>query len=129
MGAYVTLLCGCAGRPSVLEELKSEGQTAAGDSAQSPVFQELSATLARLGYQGVGLQYESEGSLQLLKTVFSDPRAAGRKVKLVYTGLHMSYDPKYQSLTIGGSADAGAILDYISKKVPAATVPAAGKKR
>ena len=53
--------------------------------------------------------------------VFSDARVAKRQIKYVYTGLSMEYDPKHESLTVGGPKDIQSVLDYIVKKVPART--------
>lgn len=142
--AILTLALGCASQSPVLEEVPPQAAAtpsgsapapeatssttadASQDAKANPAYQELVAQLARLGYQGVGLEYESNASLQLLKSIFSDPRAANRRVRQVYTGLNLAYDAKYSSLTIGGSADAGVILDFIDKKVPRAAAAPSG---
>lgn len=83
----------------------------------SPAYEKLRRLLESQGYTGVGLQYESNASLELLYKVFSNPAAKNLKLKLVYTGLQMSFDPVQQSLTIGGAKDAKSILRFIRKNI------------
>ena len=123
------LLSACAGHapteaaPSgVLEAVSENGKTRQMSPRHPrtvPAFEKLTQQLKDLGYEGVGLQYESEPTLALSSKVFSDSRAAGRQIKLVYTGLQMAYDSRHQSFTIGGTASAEAILSFIQKKIPA----------
>jgi len=86
-------------------------------SAVSPGLAKLLDKLQSLGYEGIGLTYESDATLELLYTVFSDPLAMNRQVRAVYTGLANAYDAKAQSLTIGGASNEKAILAFI-KKIP-----------
>lgn len=121
-----TLLSSCASHtptePAASGVLESDDKTTAEapeTSTHSPAFEKLTQQLKDLGYEGVGLQYESAATLALLSEVFSDSRAAGRQIKLVYTGLQMAYDSRHQSFTIGGTASAEAILGFVQKKIPA----------
>ncbi|MBI4403719.1 MAG: hypothetical protein HY537_06145, partial [Deltaproteobacteria bacterium] len=95
------------------------------DSNIRPLEPTVSERLTRLlevlkqaQYEGIGLEFESDGTLELLNHVFSDPRALNRKLKLIYTGLHLAYDGAYESFTVGGSSDPQAILTYIQKNIP-----------
>ncbi len=92
---------------------------------QSPSLTQLLATLKTQGYDGVGLEFESDSTLEFLNRVFQSPRAANRKLKLMYTGLALSYDPKHESLTVGGTIDAETVLKYIDKYVPVRPPPSA----
>lgn len=87
----------------------------------SPNFQKLVALLKGLGYDGVGLQYESVETQNLLYTVFMDPKTHDREIQLVYTGAALSYDPRYKSLTIGGSRELPALINFI-QKIPARAI-------
>jgi hypothetical protein len=78
----------------------------------------LAECLQKNGYQGVGLRYESVATIDLLSKVFADSRTAGRQINLVYTGMGMSYDPAYKSLTVGGTSDAEAVIGFIDKNIP-----------
>lgn len=80
-----------------------------------PEYRALTELLHSLGYQGVGLQYESPEVLQFLQEVFRDPRAAGLSLKRVYTGLEMAYDTEHQSLTVGGTRDKEAVIAFLLK--------------
>lgn len=119
----LVFLSGCSSTPpdgsssEILEPVKENGAVAP-DPAPSTNFLRLQELLIKLGYEGVGLAFESDESLQLLTTVFSDPRVANRQIRLVYTGLQMVYDAKYQSLTIGGTTQSSAIIDFIQKDIP-----------
>ena len=111
---------GCSSQEtSVLEPYDD---TASREIKPKGPYRELLDKLAALGYQGVGLEHEPEEVLGVLLDVFSNPKAAGRRLKLIYTGLHMSYDPKAESLTIGGIYGAAnavdRVLQYIEKNVP-----------
>jgi len=86
-------------------------------SPVSPGLAKLLEKLQSLGYEGIGLTYESDTTLELLYKVFSDPLAMNRQVRAVYTGLANAYDAKAQSLTIGGASSEKAILAFI-KKIP-----------
>ena len=97
----------------------------------SPNFQKLSALLKSLGYDGVGLQYEAVETQNLLYSLFSDPSTHNREIQLIYTGAALAYDPRYKSLTVGGTKELPALINYIQKNVPArpiAAKPAADKE-
>ncbi len=86
--------------------------------AVNPTFGKLNAKLTELGYEGVGLEYESTGVLELLTSVFSSPDAKNRKIKRVYTGGGLEYDGPAEAITIGGTTNKAKILTFIKKKVP-----------
>ena len=118
VAALLLLLAACSTSGDLLEKWSEDGQVADSDSLNSPEFKELNDSLSVLGYQGIGMRYETSGVLRMLTTVFKDPRVSGRKIKLVYTGLALSYDSKQDSLTIGGPSDASQIISYIEKNIP-----------
>lgn len=121
LSVFCAVLASCASK-SVLEEVKQETgapTTAPTELTVSANYQKLKAMLDAEGYSGVGLEYESEATLTFLIQVFSDPRTKNRQIKLLYTGLNLTYDPRYQSLTIGGTRVVETILAYIQKNVPA----------
>jgi hypothetical protein len=107
----------------VLGEVKQESQPAysgenpAGTSEKSLLIQ-LNEKLQSLGYEALGLQFESDETLLLLGKVFDSPVSHNKQVRIIYTGLEMSYDSKHQSLTIGGRKDLKSILSYIQKNIP-----------
>ncbi len=108
--------------PGVLEEVNNETS----DSSKVPnssnlLVSNLSEKLAALGYEALGLAFEEDDTLLLLGKVFDSPVAQNRNIKIIYTGLMMSYDPVYQSLTINTTQDLGSILRFIDKKVPKRT--------
>lgn len=84
---------------------------------RSPEFVALEEVLSGLGYRGIGLEYEEAATLQVLRQAFQDPGVKGRKIGLVYTGLHMAYDVKQEALTVG-SMDPQVIVRFITSKVP-----------
>ncbi len=86
--------------------------------AVNPAFGKLNAKLSELGYEGVGLEYESTAVLDLLTGVFSSPDVKNRKIKRVYTGGGLEYDGPAESITIGGTTNKAKILTFIKKKVP-----------
>ncbi|MCB0403983.1 MAG: hypothetical protein KDD51_04305 [Bdellovibrionales bacterium] len=120
---FLIWLAACSSSGNLLEKWSEEGPPTDSESLNSPEFQQLSAKLDALGYQGVGLSFETPEVQKMLTQVFSDPRLVGRKIRLLYTGLAMSYDPKQASLTIGGSMKPAVIVDYIQKHVPLVHVP------
>lgn len=98
----------------ILKEVsQKEGQKAA-----DPEQIKLTQTLSKLGYEGVGLEFESKKTLNLLERVFEDERTWNRNLKRVYTGLYMNYDKKYQSLTVGGTSDPAQIVNFIAENIP-----------
>jgi hypothetical protein len=104
-------------------ETESEEALSQKRSVVNPKFHEVMQLLQALGYEGLGLEYETEEVYDLLIRVFRDPLVANRQLRLVYTGLQMSYDKKHQSLTIGGLRDPIQVLVYIQKNVPLVPVP------
>lgn len=94
-----------------VEETKQEQQL-------SPSFTKLVGILGGIGAEAIGMEYENEAILDLLCEVFSDPKVMNRKLKLIYTGLQMSYDSNAESLTVGGLTNKTAILNYIQRYVP-----------
>ena len=93
------------------------------DMAPDTVYQQLESLLQSSGYRGIGLKFENEATLRQLIEVFSDEQTQGRQIKLVYTGLRMSYGPEHQSLTIGGLKDAKQIVSWITGRVPKLNEP------
>ena len=106
----------CAG--SAVSVDKGDSTAPKEDVLEGANFQKLKGLLQSLGYEGIGLQYESEKTQELLIKVFSDPRSSKRQLKLIYTGLHLAYDPKYQSLTVGSHLDSEVVLIFIQKNIP-----------
>lgn len=86
--------------------------------AVNPAFGKLNAKLTELGYEGVGLEYESTAVLELLTSVFSSTDVKNRKIKRVYTGGGLEYDGPAEAITIGGTTNKAKILTFIKKKVP-----------
>lgn len=118
----LSLLTGCGSTPgspnsAILEPAPAAPEAPTeevvyGQNAES--LRRLESKLAELGYQGVGLQFEKPAVLDVLYSVFSDPRAHGRKIKLVYTGLENSYDSTHESVTLGGTTEVPVMLKFIS---------------
>lgn len=104
---------------SVLEEVTDAdlSKSQMMETSEDPTYAQLMQLLSSLGYEGVGLQFESRERLNLLIQVFSNPKAAHRNLRLVYTGTQWSYDLKHQSLTVGEGKDANQILTYIEKNI------------
>ena len=113
---------GCASKTDVLSEVDSsksgEKPIGAFETAANPAAQKARQLLEESGYSGVGLEYENDNTLQFLTQIFSDARTRNRQIKLVYTGLNLSYDSRYQSLTVGGTRNADAVIAYIIKNIP-----------
>ncbi len=122
---FILVLAGCSSQPisappsDVLEPVAETPTKPETSGSVDPGYKRLIQLLQSLGYEGVGLQYESPATLDLLYRVFSDSRASNRQLKLVYTGINLSYDSRYMSLTVGGSSDLNVILAFIQKNVPA----------
>jgi hypothetical protein len=123
-------ICCCASVPEqeksppspiskVLEEVNENSPTTeAPDSKTNPLLSNISETLKGLGYEALGLSFESDETLLLLGKVFDSPLTHDRKIRIIYTGLQMDYDAKHQSLTINGEKDLATILSFIDKNVP-----------
>lgn len=107
--------CSSAGKMEVLETIEPSELR---PTAQDPAYLELMQRLKELGYEGVGLEHESAAIHELMLEVFSDNVTANRQIKYIYTGIHMGYESKVQSLTIGGTDNIEAIKSYIKKNVP-----------
>lgn len=119
LSVFSVILVSCASSSDVLtpvidpkENLPPE------ETLNSPSFQKLATHLKGLGYDGVGLQYESVEVHELLYKVFSDPKTHNKQLGMIYTGVTNAYDPRYKSLTVGGSRDPQAIINFIAKSVP-----------
>ena len=118
----------CASQPTsptqskisdILEEIRpEEGSTNQVRVSDNPLVIHISAKLQSLGYEALGLQFETDGTLLLLGKIFDSPVSHERQIRIIYTGLAMSYDSKHQSLTIGESKDLGSILIFIDKNIP-----------
>lgn len=89
----------------------------------NPAYQRLMELFQSQNYEGVGMQFESDETLDLLYKVFSDQKTWNREIALVYTGLQMSYDNRHKSLTVGGTTSVTAILGYIQKHIPLKNSP------
>ena len=126
---WILGFAGCASSPnsvsSVLEPapVEPEATQSAADALPAPPAaprpgDQLVEQLRKLGYQGLGLEFEDPKTIELLEKVFAAPDAQGRDIKLVYTGMRLQYDAAQKSITIGGTKDLKAILTFIKKKVP-----------
>ena len=119
LSVCIPFLFSCASNSNVLAQVNNAGETQAqGESIDSPAESVLEQELQKLGYQGVGLKYETAQTIDLLAKVFADPAVANRQIALVYTGLAMSYDTSYKSLTVGGLKDVPSIVAFIKRNVP-----------
>lgn len=123
LAATLFTLFGCAASPE--SKVAGDGvlvpasaETPAAAVATSPHYEKLMALLTSLGYEGVGLQFESDEVLALLVDVFSQPKAKNRQLKMVYTGYDMSYDAAAKSLTIGKLKSSAEIISFLQKNVP-----------
>ena len=109
-------------KPSgALEEVKKESEPFSetqGAAPDNPLLVNINERLQSLGYEGLGLQFETDETLLLLGRIFDSPMSQNRQIKILYTGLAMSYDPKHRSLTIGGGKDLKVILDFMDKNIP-----------
>lgn len=118
------VLSACSSSPQAsgvlepLEQAQPNPVAATSEPVISPSLQKLTDRLSALGYEPVGMAYESDATLDLLFKVFSDPLVQNRRIRLVYTGLQLAYDARAESLTIGGTSDAMKILAFIKKSVP-----------
>jgi hypothetical protein len=115
----LVLISACASSPDINESSNSMLQNVPPEERLiSPNFTQLQEQLSSLGYEGVGLQFESLETQSLLMGVFSDLRTHRREIRLVYTGLSMSYDSRHKSLTVGGTSSQEAVIKFIVEKVP-----------
>lgn len=121
LSALCALFVSCASQ--IFVPLKDPANTVPPEERLvSPNFQKLVSLLKGLGYDGVGLQYESVETQNLLYALFSDPKTHDREIQLVYTGAALAYDPRYKSLTIGGSRELAVLINFIQKSVPSRSV-------
>jgi hypothetical protein len=109
--------------PGVLGEVNQGGEQSQSSeskagSSENLLLANINEKLKSLGYEALGLQFESDETLLLLGKVFDSPVSHNRQIRIVYTGLEMSYDIGHQSLTIGGRKDLKSILNYIQKNIP-----------
>ena len=111
--AAALTLTGCAITRSQLV-LQQEGVEAEA-LVVSPALPGLIDRLTALGIEGVGLEHEEGSTLELLDRVFSDARVANRKIKQLYTGKSLAYEPHSQAVTVGGTQDAETIVGFIMK--------------
>jgi len=105
-----------AGESDILEPADTSSKETL--SLPSPQLEKVLQLLASLGYQGIGLEYEDEATLNFLEAVFSSPKVRNRKISLVYTGMQYSYDKEQQSLTLGEEEKVPKALKFIEKNVP-----------
>ncbi len=129
IGIGFLVLAQCASKPAttpaVLEPVNGQASVPTGNedsgvaiSAVDPALAKLKDLLSKLGYEGVGLEFESADTLALLQSVFSDKRTANKDIRFIYTGITMAYDAGGKALTIGGTRDVQSVITFISKKVP-----------
>jgi hypothetical protein len=85
---------------------------------QDPSLVRLRDLITSMGYEGIGLEFESAEMIEFLSKVFSDKRMAGRDFSLVYTGVGLAYDANAKSLTIGGTRDIQSVVSFVVKKIP-----------
>lgn len=123
-GLFLMVVAACSstgGSGTVLEPLDDVASQAgemtdkSNATTENTPLHKLSELLKNLGYEAVGMNYENETTLQLLIKVFSDPSAQNRAIQFVYTGFQMAYEPKAQSLTVGGANEPSVILKFIHK--------------
>jgi len=127
---FLTILICCASKPvpppvetpkvsQVLEEVAPEQVNQDTEKkGANPLVSNINEKLNSLGYEALGLSFESDETLLLLGSVFDSPITHNRQIKIIYTGLMMSYDEKHQSLTINTSKNLASILSFIDKNVP-----------
>src|SRR5271167_573258 len=94
--AFVLLVAACASSPEpqaaspskspptgsgVLEPAEAEAKAAAETPPppSNPTLEKLLALLKTKGYDGIGLEYENQPTLELLTRVFSDAKTSNRK--------------------------------------------------
>ena len=122
---FLVLHVSCSSNPSIQKSSSESDVLEPADtpssetvSLPSPHLEKVLQLLASLGYQGIGLEYEDEATLNFLEAVFSSPKVRNRKILLVYTGMQYSYDKEQQSLTLGEDEKVVKALRFIEKNVP-----------
>lgn len=123
LGAFSVVLCAlaaCSSQQSSFNAVMEpvDDKASLSQEAVNPIYVRLAETLKTLGYEPVGIQYESNAVLELWNQVFLDPKTHNRMISLLYTGLQMSYDKTAHSLTIGGLTNSSMIVAYIQRNVP-----------
>ncbi len=118
MFSFLLLSCSSAEIAENSETVLEQPDTADKAPLPPPVYEKLMKRLGELGYEGIGLQHESEEILSILLSVFTDKSLSNRQIKTIYTGIHMGFEPKHKSLTIGGTSSVETIREYIRKNVP-----------
>lgn len=126
LGALLILEAGCSsgkivspespGGSSVLEP--ADAAPPAISTPSSPLYDQLMGMLLELGYEGIGLEHEDETTFNFMIAVFSSPKVKNKKIKYVYSGLQLSYDPEQESLTFGEDNNLTKALRFIDKKIP-----------
>lgn len=89
--------------------------TASITSVPNARLDRLKSLLRQRQIEAVGLEYESDASLKRIEDLLSDKKTMGRRIKQLYTGAVMAYDPKMEALTIGGEDLLAKMLQFISK--------------
>jgi len=123
------MLLGCAESPptnansskvsGVLEEVGTEQNSLGASGApDNPLLRNITDKLQGLGYEALGLQFENDETLLFLGSIFDSPITHDRQIRIIYTGLELSYDSKHKSLTIGGAKNLASILNFIEKNIP-----------
>lgn len=123
---FLIFLVRCAGAgdaPSSVLEPVTEDDAAPPAAVEAPPpapkpADRLLEKLRALGYKGLGMEFEDPSTLTFLEKVFDTPEAKSLDVKHVYTGMRMEYDGVQKSLTLGGTRDIKAVLNFLKKKVP-----------
>ena len=126
LGMLLILGTGCSSSPVVTPESPATSSVLepadsvppAIETPRSPLYEQLMGMLLDLGYEGIGLEHEDETTFNFMIAVFSSPKAKNKKIKYVYSGLQISYDPEQESLTFGEDNDLIKALRFIDKKIP-----------
>ncbi len=130
--ASFLMVLGCSSGGSTTDSPSPvlEPVEAAAEASETPIespvpaaYEAVRSKLSELGYEGVGLDLETVESLERLQVVFSDPGAANRRIKQIYTGAANDYDANTESVTLSGTSDAQAILTFLKKRVPLRGAP------
>jgi len=126
LGALLILGTGCSSSPVVKPDIPTpssvlepaDSTPPAVSTPSSPLYEQLMGMLLDLGYEGIGLEHEDEATFNFMIAVFSSPKAKNKKIKYVYSGLQLSYDPEQESLTFGEDNNLTKALRFIDKKIP-----------